>query len=592
MTAIRYFLFTALSLLMASCATDNDTVDLCILYTTDTHSMICPFDFHRNQAGATGLSNFATLVKEQRAIYGDRCLVFDNGNKLSGSPTAYYYKFADTISEPLCYRTERMIGYNAVGIGAHDIDIPECLMPQRHDDNRQPPTLCANLIYRQTGKPVHTPYTIYERGGIRIAVLGMISPTNGDWLPHELWNQFETEDMIECANKWIPIIQQEHAPDVIIGLFSCNKDFTDPVNDYDIDTYKNPSGGRPVAMRVPGFDLILLGNSDTEAMGYDTNSAGKNVLYIQAGANCQKAGMVRIHLKRRQDGSYDKRLFTSLIDLKQYEPEPVFSEAIRDAQDSIFLTFNRPIGYLQDNLLGVEGIYGPDYYRDFINSVQLWYTQADVSIASVIVPSDTILRPGPLTLRQVFDIYPVHHQLQQITMTGEEIRRFLEWGYSCQFETLHSASDPLLLLQKDPYGHVLYNQAGQPTLMHIPAHYVSAGGIHYTVDITKPVGERVTILSRSDGSAFDMRGLYRVVLNSEQLRDEGKYISRGLNWDREELSLHAIPTSHNSMRKILFDFIREADTVSFAYRHEWSIIPYTLWHDASLREQQYLDPIW
>ena len=593
MTSIRLnLLLLVLSMLLASCVSGGDTVDLCILYTTDTHSMICPYDFHHNQEGATSMSNFATLVREQRAIYGDRCLVFDNGDKLSGSPTAYYYKFADTISEPLCYRAERLIAFDGVGIGSHDIDIPECLMPKRHDPDLQPPTLCANLIYRQTGKPVHTPYTIYERGGVRIAVIGMIAPTNGDWLPHELWNQFETEDMIECASKWIPIIQQQHHPDVIIGLFSCNKDYSDAVNDYDIDTYKNPAGGRPVAMRVPGFDLILLGNSSIEAIGQDTNQAGQNVMYVQAGANCQKAGMVRIHLKRRKDGAYNKRLFTSLIDLKQYEPDPVFSQAVRNAQDSIFLTFNRPIGYLQDCLLGAEGIYGPDYYRDFINSVQLWYTQADISIASVIVPSDTVLRPGPLTLRQVFDIYPVHHQLQQITMTGEEIRRFLEWGYSCQFETMHSPSDPLLQLQKDPYHHVLYNQAGQPTLLHHPSHYVSAGGIHYTVDLTRPAGERVTILSRSDGSPFEMRNLYRVVLNSEQLLDHGKYISRGLNWDREELSLHAIPTQHNSMRKILFDYIRQADTVSFAYRHEWSILPEAFWREASSREKGSLDPIW
>lgn len=556
--------------------------------------MVCPYDFHHNQEGKTGLANFATLVEEMRAIYGDRCLVFDNGNKLSGGPTAYYYKFADTISEPICYRAERQIRYDAIGLGAHDIEIPECLHPKRHDDHRQPPLLCANLINRQTGKPVYTPYTVYSRGDIRIAVVGMITPTNGDWLPHELWGQFETEDMIECAKKWIPIIQEKEKPDFIIGLFSCTKDYEDPINDYDIDTYKNPAGGLPAAIRVPGFDLVLLGNSKGTASGVIHNDKGQSVTYLQAGENCENAGMVRIHLKKNGNGKnrkYSKRLFSTLIDLKQYAPEPVFVHQFKEAQDSIYLFFNRPIGYLKDYLLGSKGIYGPDYYRDLINTVQLWYSDADISIASVIVPKDSI-PAGPLTMRQIFDLYPVHHQLQKLTMTGEEVRRFLEWGYSCQFATMQTADDPMLSLVKDPYGHVLYNAEGQPTLSHTPSNFVAAGGIRYTVDVSKPAGERVSINAWSDGTDFDPRGLYRVVVNSDFVRDEGKFISRGLNWDRDELALHAVPTPHNSLRKILYDYIRSIDTVRISFRHDWDVIPNDIWTKAKKREQIELDPIW
>lgn len=590
---IIYNIVLLWSVLLCSCnlGIDPDTADLCILYTTDTHSMICPYDFHHNQEGKTGLCNFATLVNEQRSIYADRCLVFDNGNKLSGGPTAYYYKFADTISEPLCYRAERLIDYNATSLGARDIEIPECLQPQRHSDFRQPPILCANLINRQTGRPIYTPYAVYERDGIHIAVLGMIAPTTGDWIPYEMWNQFETEDMIECAKKWIAIIKEKEKPDLIVGLFSCNKDYVNPNNDYDIDTYKNPAGGLPAAICVPGFDLILLGNSNETAVGTVKNIEGQNVTYLQCGANCEKAGMVRIHFKKNEAGHYSKRLFSTLIDLKQYAPDPVFVNQIQDAQDSIFLWMNRPIGYLKDCLLGNEGMYGPDYYRDLINTVQLWHTKADISFASVIVPRDSI-PAGPLTMRNIFDIYPYHHQLQKLTMTGEEVRRFLEWGYGCQFETMKSPDDPLLLLEKDPYGHVLYNIEGQPTLRYNPFYYVSAGGIRYSVDISKPAGERVSILSWTDGSNFDPRGLYRVVVSSEQLRDEGKFISRGLNWDREELALHAIPTSLNSLRKILCDYIQSVDTVRISYRHDWDVVPSHFWTVAKQREQQDLNPIW
>ncbi len=590
-----YLLLAIWSCLLCGCSifTKPDTIDLCIVYSSDTHSLVCPYDFHHNQEAETSLCHFAALVRQQRSIYEDRCLVFDNGNKLSGGPTAFYYKFADTISEPISYRAEREIRYDAIGIGARDIEIDECLHPQRHNNDRQPLTVCANLLNRQTNKPVYKPYTIYERGGVRVAVIGMIAPTSGDWLPHDLWNQFETEDMIECAKKWIPVVREQEKADLVIGLFSCSKDYFNSSNDFDIDTYKNPAGGLPTAIRVPGFDLVLLGNSNEAVQGSVINDkTQQEIPYMQCGSNVEKAGLARIHMKKEDDGSYSKRIFTTLIDLKQYNPDPVMKHRFQNAQDSIFVYFNRPIGYLNDSLiLGEKGLYGPDYYRDLINTAQLWYSHADISFASVIATEGTI-QAGPLTMRQVFDIYPYHHQLQKLTMTGEEVRRVLEWSYTCQFETMKTGKDPLLLLRKDPYGHILYNMEGQPTLLYNPMSYIAAGGIKYKVDVTKPAGERVQITSWSDGSNFDPRGLYRVVVSSELLRDEDKFISRGLNWDREELSLHAVPTPQNSLRKIIYDYIREMDTIRIARRYDWEIIPHHIWQEAKNREQAEMDPLW
>lgn len=579
--------------LFSSCSNSSrpETLDLCILYTTDSHSMVFPYDFHHDQPQNRGLCNFYSLVTMQRALYGDRCLVLDNGNKLSGGPTAYYYKFADTISEPACYRIERMIGYDAIGIGSHDIEVPECLRPMRHDNSRQPPVICANLVNKQTGDPIYSPYMVFERQGVRIAVLGMIAPTSGDWIPYELWGQFDTQDMIECAKKWVPIIRQEAKPDILIGLFSCSKEYDNPSLDFDIDTYKNPEGGLPAAIRVPGFDLVLLGNTSESAVGHVIDDEGRQVTYLQSGQNCEKAGLARIHLQKQADGTYRSRVFTSLMDLSQFMPDPTLVHMFQNAQDSIRLWFNRPVGYLKDSIIGTAGIYGPDRYRKLINQAQLWYTQADISIASVIIPQDTV-PAGPITMRQIFDLYPITQQLQTLTMTGEELRRFLEWGYGCQYETMTRPTDSLISVVKDPHGHVIYDEAGSPTLRHHPSNYISAAGIHYTVNVTKPIGERVEITSWADGLEFDPRNLFKVVISSEFLRDGNKFITRGLNWDRDELALHAVPTTHNSLRKILFDYFRAKDTVSISDDQEWSIVPEQYWRTAQQNVLKDLNPIW
>ena len=578
--------------LLTGCHTDTpQQADLCILYTTDTHGNICPYDFNYDHNSEASLAQFATLVREQRSVYGDRCLVFDNGNKMSGSPTAFYYKFVDTISQPLCFRAERLIDYNAVGIGNDDIEIPEILQPARHDNAQQPPVLCANLIYRETGKPVFNPYAIYDRNGIKVAVLGMTAPSGGEWLPRQLWNSYDTEDMIECARKWIPLIQQHDHPDVIIGLFACSKDYINTANDYDVETYKNPNGGIPAAIKVPGFDLILLGDSGEEYVGHVVNEEGNTVTVVQAGKNCEKAGLVRVHLRKRSDGTYSKQFFSSLIDLRQYVPDPVFSQKVRDPQDSIFLWINKPVTYFKQCLQGNLGLYGPDYHRDLINTALLWHSRADVAIMQVTIPNGTI-QPGPILMRHIFDIYPYHHQMQLLDLTGEEIRRLLEWSYACQFETMHTSSDPLLSLVKDPFGHVVYDADGHPTLRYKPTAYISARGIRYQVDISKPAGERVTILSRSNGTEFDLRKTYRVAFNSSCLSDDDKFISKGLNWDSEELALHAVPSDLNSIRKILLDYFTRNDTIDFSDQHDWQVVPTAMWSEARDREERTLDAKW
>ena len=59
------------------------------------------------------------------------------------------------------------------------------------------PWLAANAINTETDQPYFQPYTIIERAGIKIAVLGLITPSVPSWLPEFLWKGIEFEDMIE-----------------------------------------------------------------------------------------------------------------------------------------------------------------------------------------------------------------------------------------------------------------------------------------------------------------------------------------------------------------------------------------------------------
>lgn len=590
MRRIIYILLVAL-ITMTSCGDRKpDSTEVVVLFTTDVYGFIFPYDFQNDDDTRAGVANFATLVREQRAIYGDRCIVLDNGNKLPGGPASFYYNIVDTISEPLCYRSERLIGYDVVNLGNRDPEVSECFRMKRHDPSTLPPLVCANLLDTRTGKPYLQPYEILERDGLTIAVIGFVSPLLTSWLSTSEWKFLETQDMIESATYWMKEVQEKHHPDIVIGLCSCNIHYD--AYDRNMDTYKNPNGGIPIGMRVPGFDLILMGCGHERTVIEETNDAGQHVTFIQSGRSNTHVGQARIQMERQKDGTYQKRVFATTLDLKQFQPDPDFCQALQPARDSIYNWFNRPVGYLRDSIIGEKGLYGPDFYRDFINTAQLWWSGADISFASLLMPSNHILE-GPLSMRSIFEIYPFEHEPHLLKMLGEDVRRYLEWSIDLQYETMTSPKDPMVRLRKDPQGHIIYNEDGAPYLANDPTFFTAAGGIHYTADLRKPQGQRVEITTMMDGTPFDSRKEYTVFINSYQYHDGGKFISEGLRWDDATLALHDLPLPFTSMRQVLCEYVQHIDTVEFSYRYEWGILPKMWWVEAKLREQDIVpQPRW
>ena len=61
------------------------------------------------------------------------------------------------------------------------------------------PLLAANAVSKATGKPYFNPYTIIEKNGIKVAILGLITPAVPRWLPPELYSGIGFRDMLETA---------------------------------------------------------------------------------------------------------------------------------------------------------------------------------------------------------------------------------------------------------------------------------------------------------------------------------------------------------------------------------------------------------
>ncbi len=571
---------------LSGCKPQN--TEIVIAYTTDINGNVLPYDFKNDKVTDHCMANLVTLIKEQLSLNLENLVLLDCGNFFTGGIENYYSFQIDSISEPIVYKAINMLPYDAIGVGNNDILSSELLAPKRSVSKAAASLLCANLIDTRTGNPFFTPYIILERLGIKIAVLAMVSPSLVLSMPETDWRYAETQDMVECAQRWMPEIKEQN-PDIIIGLFHSGQDYESNVSND--DNYKHLNGGIPVAMAVPGFDLILLGGDGKHSVQQLTNNIGQRFIAINAGKDCEYVGMARIHLSMQEDGTYSKRITASCINVNQYEADQEYTEAMSSATSVLQQWMNQPIAYLADTLSGNEGIYGPTTYRSLIHNAQLWSTQADISLCSVLIASDTLF-PGPISMRDIFRICPSDNHIQVLDMTGSEVLRYLEYGFGNQFATISSPNDEMLIYKRDKKGHIVYDMDGHPYLATSPDNYTSATGIHYTIDISKPAGQRISIQSMSDGTPFDMRSHYKVAINNYLASSGSSFITKGIGWNQETLDLRTVSPPIESLNSILRDYIMQSDTLRLKLRGDWNIVPHSWWLEAKKRIKEEDAPVW
>lgn len=559
---------------LTACDRKPQEANLVLLYTTDVHGACLHYDFNKAADAKTSLANVSTYLKEQRAANPGSVMLFDTGDFLQGQPSMYYYNYIDTTHTHVYTNVFKYLGYDAVGVGNHDIETGEpCYGSRlfREMKDAGVPWICANAIDIRTGKPMFQPYIIIERHGMKIAVLGLITPNIGAWLPKQLWEHLEFQDMVECAQEWVPKILADEKPDLMVGLFHAGGDYT--ADGANMDTYKNENGSVPVAVKVPGFDLILCGHDHRKRLFNVANVNGDSVAVMDANTRATFVGRADIHMTRNADGSFTKQITTSLVAMDTVAVDQDFCKTFQPAVDIVNKYVDSEVGDLTGALLGRPSLVGPSLFIDLIHNVQLWATGADISMASVLSPNDNV-QPGKVTMRTLFTLYKYENKLFSLRMTGAEVKKYLEFGFDRQFNILNP-KDIAKYRRFDKNVTPLLAVGKTPTF-----NYTCAAGIKYTLDLTKPEGEKVTILSMSDGTPFDENKEYIVAVNSYQASGGGQFIPVGLGWDEATLAEHTVLASDLDVRYYVAEYFRNNSPIVPALRGDWQIIPTDLYEAA------------
>lgn len=552
------------------------TVNVKIIETSDVHGAIFPYDFTENKPTNASLARVTTYVNEQRADTNQVVFLVDNGDILQGTPAVYYYNFEKTDTLHLYADVMNYMKYDVGTVGNHDIETGHEVY-DRFDKEINFPWLAANAINTKTNEPYFKPYTVLERKGIKIAVLGLITPAIPKWLPEKIYSGIRFDDMIEAARKWVKIIEEKEHPDLLIGLLHAGVDYT--YGGENENTYKNENASKLVAEKVPGFDIVFVGH-DHAGWNFSTkNSEGQNVLVLgtTAGARNVAVADVKLDYSGTNHSFVKESVSGALIDMKDFTPDPDFMKRYQRNFEEVKNYVSRPIGEFTETISSRDAMFGPSKFVDLIQTIQLNLTGADVSFTAPL-SFDAKIDKGTVYVKDMFDLYRYENLLYTMELTGQEIKDYLEYSYGNWFNQMKSEDDHLLKFKLDENGKLKFSERSKsPELEERYYNFESAAGIDYVVDVTKPVGSRVIIKSFSNGKSFELNKMYKVAVNSYRGNGGGGHLTRGAKIPQEELSKRVINSTEKDLRYYLMKWIEKEKIVTPKLLGNWEVVPENYW---------------
>ena len=507
-----------------------------LLTTNDVHGHY--FDsLYVQQQVHSSLMAVSAHVDSLRGVWGrENVILLDAGDYLQGDNAAYYFNYVDTASVHLYARMTDYVGYDAVVVGNHDIETGHPVY-DRIESQMKTPMLAANAIDSSSGKSYFEEYVILKRHGLKIAVIGFTNPDIGNWLSQKLWSGMEFRNLLPFAQEVVDRVRVKENPDVVIvaahsGSGEGNGKY---LENQGLDLYKS----------LRGVDMVVAAH-DHRPRVEQTDS----IVFINSGSHCRNLGHGVVTLKVEGGKVVSKTLGSSLIELDKGKVDVKMQKAFRADFEAVRAFTKQEVGELNVDLRTRDAYCGMSDYVNLIHTLSLGCAPAQISFAAPLT-FNGFVKAGTILYNDLFTIYPYENQLYVIRMTGKEVKDALEYSYDKWINTSGAGQKHLLKIREgaDP-------RTGTKgwSFVNRPYNFDSAAGVVYEVDVTKPYGKRVQILTLADGTPFDESSEYNVAVTSYRATGGGGILREGAGIDTGKIEERVVEY-YPEIRELLYDYL-------------------------------------
>ncbi|MGH7618583.1 MAG: bifunctional metallophosphatase/5'-nucleotidase, partial [Gemmatimonadaceae bacterium] len=442
-------------------------VDLVVAATTDIHGYVRGWDYYTNSPDTTrGLARVGTIIDSLRRVSSTFPVVVDAGDIIQGSPVAYVAARVDTAMRHPVIAAMNAIQYDAAAIGNHEFNYGLATL-DRAIHEAEFPLLAAN-VYGADGEPRFRQWAVSTRKGIKIAIIGATTPGAMIWDHDNLAGRVTIRDIVPEVRTAVREAREAGSSVVIVLLHSG----LDEPSSYDTVSTGVPSENvaARVAHEVPGIDLIVYGHSHKEMA--DTVIAG--TLLMQPKNWATSVAIAHLTVDKR-DGHW--RVVghrSSIVQAVRHRENPTVLAVTQEGHRETLQYVNASIGTTAVAWRADSARVAPTPLIDLILEVER--KTAGTQLASTAAFSlDASIQPGPISLARIAALYPYDNTLRAVKLSGAQLRAYLEQS-ARYFRT-------------GANGHVDIDPS-------IPGYnYDIVSGVDYTIDVSKPVGERIVALT-------------------------------------------------------------------------------------------------
>ncbi len=515
-----------------------------ICSTTDVHGAYFDSAYVDNLAAKTSLANVSSYLKEIRGE-GVQPVLIDVGDNLQGDNAAYYFNYVATDVPHVYPRIAAYLGYDAIVVGNHDIETGHDVY-DRVASELTMPYLAANAAFDRDengradmdenpdGKTVSdsyfVPYCVVDRGGVKVAIVGMTNGNIKSWLADDIWRGMDFQIISEMVQPVIDRMIEKEKPQLVVLAVHSGTGAEQP---------NRENEAQYLAATLRGVDIVLNGHDHRPVAREVENVNGGSVVLIDAGTKAVVVGQADFTLTVKNGKVVSKSVDYKLVPMEKYPVDPDYVAAFKEDFNAVKAFAQRPIGQLSENIFLADALDGPSTYINLVQTVQLASSGADISFAAPLTSSGVVPK-GVIEFQDLVSIYKFENQLYVVEMTGKQIKDYLEYSY----KNWVNKSGPS------------YN-------------WDSADGIRYEVSRKAPDGERVKILSMNDGTPFDLDKTYKVAMTSYRASGGGDLVREGAGIDPASL---VVVRKMKDIRSLIGDYIAAQKEIVPTVATNWKFV--------------------
>ncbi|MCQ2140800.1 MAG: 5'-nucleotidase C-terminal domain-containing protein [Bacteroidales bacterium] len=553
---MRKYIIGALALLaLAACTNKPKDGDytLELLTTNDLHGSYFDSTYVNNDTRRSLLSVNYYVDSVRTAVGKENVILLDAGDFLQGDNAAYYYNYVDTTSEHIFSRMASYMGYDVVVSGNHDIETGHAVYDRigKELNARGIPFLGGNAIRNDDGKRYFPEQAIIKKNGLKVLVLGYNNASISTWLDETIWSGMHFESLLPLVQKDVDEIVEKQKPQVVI-----------------VAVHSGTGAGNGEMLESQGLDLFnSLRGVDFVVCAHDHRAVTRqndSICLINSGSHARNIGHGTISVKVKDGKVIEKKMEAGMIPVSADKADTQMRAAFQADYLKVKEFTLQEVGNLEMELKTSDAFMGMSDYVNFVHTVQLTSTPARISFAAPLKYNGYV-KSGTVLYNDLFTIYPYENQLFVVKMTGKEIKDYLECSYDTWIQTIKSANDHVLNIRQ--VGDPRNSQEGW-SFVHRSYNFDSAAGVNYTVDVTKPFGERITLSTMASGEPFDITETYEVAMTSYRANGGGELLEKaGIPDSSDRIVLKA-----KEIRDLVYDFFLTHGTVTHELVGDPSII--------------------